>query len=293
MPRDYYEVLGVNRGASDDEIRKAYRNLARQHHPDRNPGDKQAEAKFKEIQDAYDVLSDAKKRELYDRVGFQGPKFGPNPGSGQQFQWGDGGIDLNDLLNSMMGGGMPPEFAESLGGGRRSRTRTRHAPAQEVEGMIPFLVAANGGTLSLNINGKQVDLKIPAGIEEGKTMRLKGQGAGGGDLLLKIAIEPHPYFRRVGNDIFLEAPVSLTEAALGAKLDVPTVDGSKLTVKLPPGTSSGGKRLRLKGKGIKGGDQYIDIKVLVPAATDERSRALLEEFAKLHPQTPRSGPPWE
>jgi DnaJ-class molecular chaperone len=122
-------------------------------------------------------------------------------------------------------------------------------------------------------------------------MRLQGQAPGGGNLLLKIHIEPHPYFRREDKDVILEVPLSLSEAVLGARVDVPTLDGTKLTVKVPPGASSG-TRLRLRGKGITGGDQYIEVKVVVPAPADERSRQLIEEFARLNPQNPRSGLPW-
>ncbi len=295
MPRDHYEVLGVAKTASDDDLRKAHRTLARKYHPDRNPGDKQAEASFKEVQDAYDVLSDPKKRAIYDQVGFGGPKFGPDPGSGAQFRWGDGGVDINDILSAMGGGAGGVDINDLFGGGgaRGGRRSPRQAPPEEVEASIPFLVAAVGGKVSLSVHGKEVDLKIPPGIEEGKTLRLGGQGSRGGDLLLKIRIEPHEYFKRDGNDVFLEVPLTLAEAVLGAKIDVPTVDGSKLTVKIPPGTSSGSKRLRLRGKGIKGGDQYVDVKILVPKAESDADKAWFEEFAKRQPQTPRTGAFWE
>jgi DnaJ-class molecular chaperone len=300
MPRDPYEVLGVQKTASDADIKKAYRNLARQHHPDRNPGDKQAEAKFKEIQDAYDLLSDKKKKEQYDQFGYAGPMpgFGGGGSEGPGFRWstegfpGGGNIDpemLNQLFGNLggFGGGMP-----GGGGGRRGRQR-RPAPEPEThEVQIPFLTAALGGSLGLTINAKQVDVKVPAGIEDGKTLRIAGQAPGGGDLYLKIRIEPHPYFRREGNDIHIEVPLSLAEAALGAKVDVPTLDGTRATVKIPPGTSSGPRRLRLRGKGIKGGDQYIDVKVVMPAVTDDKSKHLVEELAKNHPQHPRTGEPW-
>ena len=156
---------------------------------------------------------------------------------------------------------------------------------------IPFLTAALGGTMSLNVNGRTIDLRVPAGVEEGKKLRLAGQGPGGGDLLVRIKIESHPYFRREGNNVILEVPVSVSEAILGAKVDVPTLDGTHLTVKVPPGTSSGA-RLRLRGKGIAGGDQYIEIKIVVPKSGDERSRELIEEFARLNPQNPRADLPW-
>jgi DnaJ-class molecular chaperone len=307
MPRDLYETLGVSRDASDDDLKKAYRKLARQYHPDRNPGDKQAEAKFKEIQAAYDVLGDKAKRTQYDRFGFAGPG-GDGGGPGGPFGGGGtpGGFefrninpeDLGELFRHFGGfGGMGGGDAEDLFG-RRARTRGRRPsgggrPADaEHEITVPFLTAALGGSVGLSIDGTEVNLKIPAGVEEGKKLRLAGQGPGGADLLIKLHVEPHPYFRREGNNILLEAPLSLPEAVLGAKIDVPTLDGTRLTVKAPAGASSG-SRLRLRGKGIAGGDQYIVIKVVVPAPADARSRELIEEFAKLNPQHPRVGPPWE
>ena len=307
MPRDYYETLGVKRDASEDEIKKAYRKLARQYHPDRNPGDKQAEAKFKEVQDAYEVLSDKTKRANYDRFGHAGPDggFGGRGGPrGQTFHWGGGAggpqeidpAEAAELFRNLFGGG----GGEGMGGlgeifGRRGRggTRARREPAQEVESevTVPFLTAALGGTVALQLDGKELSVKIPAGIAEGQSLRLAGQAPGGGDLRLKIRVQPHPYFRREGNDIVLEVPLALSEAVLGAKVDVPTLDGTRLTVKIPPGSSSG-SRLRLRGKGVKGGDQYIEIKVVVPAPKDDRSKQLIEEFARLNPQNPRSGLAW-
>ena len=302
MPRDPYEVLGVTKTASEAEIKKAHRTLARQYHPDRNPGDKQAEAKFKEIQDAYDLLSDKKKREQYDQFGFNGSMPGGFPGGG--FPGGDGGGFRWSSEGFPGGAGgnvnIDPEMLSQLfgnlggmgGGARRGRQRRPAPEAEEHEVSIPFLTAAQGGPLGLTINDRHVEVKIPAGIEDGKTLRVQGQAPGGGDLHLKIRIEPHPYFRREGNDIHIEVPLAMTEAALGAKVDVPTLDGTRATVKIPPGTSSGPRRLRLRGKGIKGGDQYIDVKVVVPNPADDKSRQLLEEFAKLNPQHPRTGEPW-
>src|ERR1051326_7059879 len=290
MPRDYYEILGVKKGVSDDEIKRAYRKLARQFHPDRNPGDKSAETKFKEIQQAYDVLSDKQKKSQYDQFGFAGPSGGAGTGP---FQWGGGGFrganpdeaadvfrrffgDMGDLGGASGAGQEGVDLSELFGqraGARRGR------PTREVESEItvPFQTAALGGTLSLNIDGANVDVKVPAGVKEGQTLRLSGQGPGGGNLLLKIKIAPHPYFRREDNDVILEAPISVSEAVLGGKIEVPTVDGTRLTVKIPPGSSSG-SRLRLRGKGIHGGDQYIELKVVVPKADDEPSRKLIEEL---------------
>ena|SRR5579862_8356203 len=300
MPRDYYEVLGVSKNATDDEIKKSYRKLARQHHPDRNPGDKQAETRFKEIQDAYDVLSDKKKREQYDRFGFAGPgsAAGGFPG-GATFHWGGGAgesaqvdpAQFEELLREF--GGFPG-FGDGFGRrGRGTRRKPTAAPPPEhiPEVTIPLETAATGGTISLNVDGQHIDVRIPPGVAEGQTMRLAGQGAGGQDLYIKIRIGPHAYFRREGNDIILQVPLTVAEAALGTTVEVPTLDGMRLGVKVPPGTSSHA-RLRLRGKGIKGGDQYIEIKIAVPAAKDERSRQLMEEWARLHPTTPRTGPPW-
>jgi DnaJ-class molecular chaperone len=296
MPRDYYEVLGVPRDASEADIKKAYRKLARQHHPDRNPGDKQAEARFKEVQEAYDVLSDKTKRTQYDRFGVAGPA-----GAGQgpfraQGGTGPGGFEFQGVspedLESILGA-----FGGDLGGmfGRgRARGRGRAArPAENVEAevAIPFLRAAQGGTVSLSVDGRQIDVKVPAGVEEGKKLRLAGQGPGGGDLLVRIKIEPHPYFRREGNNLMVEVPISVSEAILGTKVDVPTLDGTHLTVKIPPGTSSGA-RLRLRGKGIAGGDQFVETKIVTPKVADARSRELIEEFARLNPQNPRASMPW-
>jgi DnaJ-class molecular chaperone len=301
MPRDYYEVLGVPRTASEAEIKKAYLKLARKLHPDRNPGDKSAETKFNEVQEAFNVLGDKNKRAQYDSFGFAGPggAHGGFPeGAGfdpRAFQAGSleeilrqfggagggaGGIDLSELFGRAGAGG----------GGRR---RGRHAPAQpaEAEASIPFLTAATGGKVTLSVNGQEIDVKVPAGVEEGKKLRLPGQAPGGGDLYLRLHIEPHPYFRREGHNLILEVPIGLAEAVLGTKVDVPTLDGQHLTVKIPPGTSSGA-RLRLRGKGIAGGDQFIEIRITVPKIDDARGRELIEEFARLHPQHPRSGLGW-
>jgi DnaJ-class molecular chaperone len=307
MPRDYYDVLGVKRDASEEAIKKAYRKLARQYHPDRNPGDKQAEAHFKEVQEAYDVLSDKEKRAQYDRFGFAGENgpFGGGGPRGQTFRWSTGpgggspfeGVeagDAADILRNLFGGGagMGDVFGQAAGGAG-SRTRRARRPEPEVEPehevTVPFRTAAEGGSIGLRINDQEGSVRIPAGVEEGQVMRVPAPG--GGHVRLRLHIEPHPYFRREGKDLVLEVPLSLPEAVLGTRVDVPTLDGTRLSVKVPPGTSSGA-RLRLRGKGIAGGDQYIETKVVVPAPADERSRELIEEFARLNPQAPRAGLPW-
>jgi DnaJ-class molecular chaperone len=306
MPRDPYEVLGVPRTASDAEIKKAYRQLARQHHPDRNPGDKQAETRFKEVQTAYNILGDKAKRKQYDQFGFVGNEpfgaGGPAPGGpGFNFQGMDA-AELENLFRQFGGGtvGAAPGGLGDLGDlgdlfGQRSRRRggRRPRPPEEVETemTIPFVTAALGGPVNVGIDGRELEIKVPAGVEEGKKLRLSGQGPGGADLIVKLHVAAHPYFRREGNNVVLEVPLSLAEAVLGTKVDVPTLDGTHLTVKVPPGTSSGA-RLRLRGKGIAGGDQLIEVKIVATAPANDRSRELIEEFARLNPQDPRAGLPW-
>lgn len=300
MPRDFYEVLGVDRTASEEDIKKAYRKLARQYHPDRNPGDKSAEAKFKEVQEAYDVLSDKDKRTQYDRFGHAGPGPAGGGGPGGGFHWHTEGFDpgtfdprdLEELLRQFGAGGMGG-FPGGEAGGRRRRGRSTRVPPQtvETEASIPFETAARGGRITLSVDGHEVDVKVPAGIEDGKKLRVAGQGPGGGDVFIKLTVQPHPYFKREGKDVVLEVPISLPEAVLGTKVDVPTLEGQHLSVRVPAGTSSGA-RLRLRGHGIAGGDQYIEVRIVVPKAHDARSRELIEEFARLNPQTPRADLKW-
>ncbi len=262
------------------------------------------------MQQAYDVLSDADKRKKYDRfgeAGLDGGFAGGGGPGGPTFHWGGGpgGFQEMDaeraaeMLNQFFGGGGGgPDLSEifgqaARGGGRGGRTRARRPQPEEAEAeaSIPFLTAAQGGTVSLRVDNREIDVKVPAGIADGQSLRLAGQAPGGGDLRLKVRVQPHPYFRRDGNDIILQVPLSLAEAALGTKVEVPTVSGARLTVKVPPGASSG-KRLRLRGKGIKDGDQYIEIQVVVPAVEDSRGRELIEELSRLHPQNPRAGLNW-
>ena len=311
MPRDPYEVLGVSKSATAEEINKAYRKLSKKYHPDRNPGDKDADAKYKEVQAAHDILGDEKKKAQYDQFGFAGTQGGfPGGGfsggfPGGGFPGGAGGAQFDpeaaqqlfDLFGGGLGGGGGNVDLNDLFGAGATRrkargTRTRRAEPVESEVTVPFEVAANGGSVAMEIDGRRIDVKVPAGIEEGKKLRVPGEATGGSDVLLRVKISPHPYFRREGNDIFLDVPVSLSEAILGTKVDVPTLDGTKLTVTVPPGTS-GGKKLRLRGKGIAGGDQYLVFKVEVPGGkVDDKSRELIEEFAKRNPQHPRANAPW-
>lgn len=304
MPTNPYDVLGVSRSASAEEITKAYRKLAQQYHPDRNGGDKAAEAKFKEVNNAYEVLSDPQKKQMFDMTGQTGGAGG-FPGGAGGFPGGFGGgqqIDPQaaEELFRMFGAGAPGggfDFGSAFGGGKRgggkSRGGSRARPPEEVQSdvRVPFLTAATGGSVSLEVGGRGIDVRIPAGIEEGKKLRVPASATGGVDVILRVLIDPHPYFKREGNDVSVEVPISAAEAVLGTKVDVPTLVGDTLTVKVPPGTSSGAK-LRMKGKGVAGGDQFLVFKVVVPAKPDDATKALMEEYAKLNPADPRASVPW-
>lgn len=304
---DLYQVLGVRREATAEEIRKAYKKLSKKYHPDSNPNDKSAAEKFKEVQEANAVLSDPAKREQYDRFG----SVGGAGGRGQPFQWpprggesGHGEVDLGDLF----GGGVDLESilgGFGGGGGRRStRTRARAGDDVALEVEIPFTVAAEGGQHSVQFRRgsevERVNVRIPPGVDNGSTVRLAGQGEPGigggpaGDLMLKIKVSPHPWFRRDGNDLLIDVPIAPWEAVLGAKVDVPTLTEGRVTLTIPPGTSSGMK-LRLRGKGVpdaktqQRGDQFVLIKIAVPQKPDERIKQLYEQLAEADTQTPRSG----
>jgi curved DNA-binding protein len=319
MAKDYYEALGVGRSASEGEIKSAYRKLARQYHPDRNPGDKAAAERFKEIQQAYDVLSDKKKREQYDQFGpgFENMRAGSagpgGPGGPGGFHWSAGpgeyqNVDpemFQSIFEQMMGGGaggFPGGFTASSPGrkGKKGGRRSPFSapPPQDVEQEIEvdFMTAAKGGTIDLvrQVDDNRVSVSIPAGIGEGKKLRLRGQGAHGGDLYVTVRIRPHKFFRREGQNIILDVPLTVAEAALGAKVDVPTLAGT-VTITVPPGTSSH-QRLRIRGMGLPSGsekgDQFCEIKIVLPKHPDDRSNKLLEEFAQHNPQQPRSNLGW-
>jgi DnaJ-class molecular chaperone len=304
---DFYQTLGLAKGANKDAIRKAYRKLAREHHPDANPNNPQAAEKFKQIQEAYDVLSDDKKRELYDRFGSNyeqaaraGASGGPNPFGGGGNPFGGGAqIDLGDLFGQ---GGF--DFGELFGGGQRPRGRRAPARGADLKATVrvPFVTAATGGPVDVVIdrNGaaETLSVKVPPGVNDGQVVRLAGQGANAarngsaGDLYLTIEIEPHPYFRREGSNLLLDVPVTPSEAVLGAKIEVPTLLEGRGVVTVPPGTSSGAK-LRLRGKGIldaqtnQTGDQLVVIKIVVPKGISDADKALYRQIAANEP-SPRS-----
>jgi DnaJ-class molecular chaperone len=315
--RDYYEILGISRTATPEQIKKAYRNLARKLHPDVNPGDKKADAQFKELQQAYDVLSDKEKRALYDRVGHAayvsgvGAGFGPRAGATEwaAHQAGPGyeNIDFSSFFGpGDAGGGIFDEILSKVSGGSRTRRAGGPRPGRTLEThlTIPFLTAVRGGETSIELergDGKHESLvvKIPAGIESGAKLRLKGRGEPGerggpaGDLVISIEVEPHAYFRREGRDLTVEVPITIDEAVLGARIDVPSLEGPK-TLPVPPGSSSA-QRLRLRGLGVPAmadrpaGDLYVVLRVVVPKTVDEASQQLIRDFALRNPMRPRAG----
>ncbi|HXN74008.1 MAG TPA: molecular chaperone DnaJ [Candidatus Acidoferrales bacterium] len=377
--QDYYELLGVPRKASAKELRAAYRKLARKYHPDLNPGDKSAEEKFKQIQEAYDTLSDAKKRQTYDQFGFNVPGQGGGPGPGYggggspediHFDFGGfdfgggagqgsggagGGASFRDLFSQFFRGANAAQatqerepgddleyqiditFAEAMRGTVKKLSFTRldvcnvcHgtgvAPGDEkvcptcggsgqvtqVSGKMRFQITCSrcGGTGKLrtacrNCGGEgrvarmeTLDVRIPPGAQTGSRVRVAGRGNVGlhggppGDLYIVMKVEPHPFFDRRGDDLFTVVPITVTEASLGAKVEVPTIDG-RAQVRIPPGTNSG-KKLRLREKGApsarhagKRGDQIVEVQVVVPKPEDERVRNLLKELSKIDPEDPR------
>lgn len=319
--RDYYDVLGVGRNASQDEIKRAYRKLAKQYHPDRNPNDASAEAKFKEVQQAYEVLKDAKKRADYDRFGEAGVgAFATGPDGERVYQYGGTRInmeDLESLFEAFGGGGRGPRasvFEQFFGGFGRGRRPPAppEAPIRGADAERPVRLtleqAARGATITLRLGSKgngpveTLDVKVPAGVEEGQRIRIRGRGhrgrhgGGTGDFFLVCEIESHPYFRREGADVYLDLPVSVSEAALGTRIEVPTLEGP-VTLTIPAGTVSGAK-LRLKGRGMpeRGltarGDQIVVVQIVPPAPMTDEMRAVFERLRGMETQDPRAGCTW-
>jgi DnaJ-class molecular chaperone len=297
MPHDLYEVLGVSKSAAPDEVKKAYRKLAQKYHPDRNPGDKEAEAKFKEVSAAYEVLSDADRRAKYDQFGHTGPAMGGFPGA-------HGGPTMDtaaaeELFRNLFGGG-DVSFEDLLGGGpRRTRgrqpggsRRPRVADPLESEATISFDAWVHGGSVSIAVGNREIAVKVPPGFEDGKKLRVPASATGGPDLYLTVRIAPHPYFTRSGNDVSLEVPVGVAEAVLGGTIEVPTPDGDRAHVKVPPGTSTGA-RIRLRGKGVNGGDLYLTFKIVAPKKVDDEAKELMTRFAKAAPYDARANVPWQ
>jgi molecular chaperone DnaJ len=370
--QDYYDLLGVSRKATAKDIRTAFRKLARKYHPDLNPGDKSSEEKFKQLQEAYDVLSDSKKRQMYDQYGFYSDNIPPGgsgaAGGGEDadINFDFGGFDFGGGSGAAGGGSSFRDlFSQFFRGGQGVRTESEHEPGGDLEYQIEidFWDAVRGAVKKLTItrldtcetcsgtgavgsaqtcqvchgtgtvqqaagkmrfnvpctrcggtgkirkpcptcNGEgrvrrteTIDVRIPAGVASGSRVRVPGKGNAGtmgapaGDLFLRVEVKPHPFFERRGNDLYTRVPVTVSEATLGAKVEVPTIDGRAL-VRIPPGTNSG-KTLRLKEKGVPSvrngsrGDQYVEIQVVVPQPTDERVRNLMKELETIAPEDPR------
>jgi len=333
--RNYYETLGVKKNASAEDIRKAFRKLARKYHPDVNPGNKQAEEKFKEISEANDVLSDPKKRKIYDQVGFYSDNIDPETaeayaragrsGGTGGAGFGAGGFgfpgggargsgqrevhfDFGDLQDSEGGGSFRDIFSGIFGGfgGRGEPQGPTPGTDVEYQAQIPFWTAIRGGTIRLNIqrpgpNGMQtepLEFRIKPGTRDGQRIRIPNRGnpgqrgAAAGDLYIIAKIEPHPVFRRDGDDIYVEVPIMPWEAALGAKVEVPTIDG-RAQLRVPPGTQSG-QKLRMRGRGVKSatkegtqGDEIVEIRIVVPKMPNVEGKDLWHKLEKLHPEDPR------
>jgi DnaJ-class molecular chaperone len=288
--KDPYELLGVARDASQADIKKTYRTLAKKLHPDVNPGDESVEQKFKEVTAAYDLLSDEERRRQYDSgmIGADGTAQNPfhrhyrkDAAGGFDFGGGGGGIDMDDLFSDLFGRGKRGQ------GQQQHRARRPKGQDLTYSVTVPFLDAMRGGRQRVSLyNGKTLDVNLPPGTEEGQRLRMKGQGmagpAGGdaGDAFVEVQIEPHPFMRREGLDIHLDLPITLHEAILGGKVKAPTIDGP-VNATVPP-NSSGGTVLRLKNRGIitpKGGrrgDQFIKLRIVLPEEGGEE----LAEFLK-------------
>jgi len=282
--KDFYKILGVDKKSTPDEIKKKYRSLARDLHPDKNQGDSALEEKFKAVSEAYDILSDAKKRAEYDearalfeRGGFRAPTGGA------------GGGDFSDIF----GGGNPQDIFANLFGGAGMRRGPRKGQDLQTESTISFREAVFGTTLELKLalDGKtrqDISARVPAGVKDGVKIRVKGKGAPGeagpGDLFILLTVTPHPIFSRNGENITLTVPVTFVEAALGADIKVPTLSGDDVTLRLAPGTPTG-RVLRVKGRGVtKGsstGDLLVTIEVQIPQRLDGEALDTLKKFAEL------------
>jgi molecular chaperone DnaJ len=306
--RDYYDILGVKKGASDDEIKKAYRKLAKKYHPDVNKGNKEAENKFKEISEAYAVLSDKEKRDQYDRLGkeafgFGGAGGGPfaageNPFAGFDFsqfteQFG-GGRGRRTTSRRTAGGGFTDIFSDLFGGaGGGFTTGPMRGSDIEAELTIDFRDAVLGTTMDLTVNGSRIKVKIPEGVRDGQRIRLRGKGAPGseggpaGDLNVLVHVRPHPFFERRGDDIHIDLPITVGEAIRGAEVDVPTIHGP-VRARIPPHTQ-GGQTFRIKGKGVSrknaAGDHFYRVTVMVPR---EVSGSAVDEIERSYDRNPRA-----
>lgn len=288
--RDYYEILGVSKSASDDEIKKAYRKLAVKYHPDKNPGDKEAEAKFKEINEAHDVLSDKQKRARYDQFGHAGVGgAGGNPFAGGGNPFG-GGFDFNgQTFNFDFGGGGLDDILGNIFGFGAGARRPRRGADYQASVTLTFDEAIFGATKQVTVNSESLKVKIPAGIDDGMSIRLRGKGGPApegatepGDLYVKVRVKPHKHLTREGVIILSEERINMVDAALGCEIDVETIDG-KITMKVPAGTQSG-TPFKLSGHGVPfradgdRGPHIVTVIVETPKNLSRKQKELLEEF---------------
>lgn len=305
MPKkDYYKLLGVSKDASAEDIKKAFKKLARKYHPDLHPDDKAMEARFKEINEANSVLIDPKKRADYDyaqNVGFD-PSYGPYGGGGRGPggpMGGRGGMG-GPFGGSGGGGGGLEDLFSNFFDGRAAASEPKRGSDIESGLLINFMQAALGAEFKITIKrgkkSEKITVKIPPGVESGSKVKISGKGNPGfkggpaGDLFIVPKVKPHAYFIRKGTNIYLDLPITIKEALLGASVTVPTING-ETTVKVPAGTH-GGQKLRIRGAGIKGrgkGDMYLNITIRVPSGLDKRSKELIEEFSEINSYEPRSG----
>ena len=299
--RDPYSVLGVAKGASEGEIKSAYRKLAKKLHPDVNPGNKEVEQKFKEVSAAYNLLSDKEKRGKYDRgeINADGsPRYDSafhraysQPGGGRGgYDFTQGGGDFEDIFSDLFG---RARRGGGAAGGRRTYTTQAKGNDVQYTVQVTFAEAAKGIRRRITLyDGKSLDVTIPPGTEDGQTLRLKGQGmpglgGGAGDAYVTVQVQQDPMFERDGSDIHVTVPVTLDEAILGGKIRVPTIDGP-VSVSVPPGSNTG-SRLRLKGKGVSKqpgaarGDQIVYLEVVLPDRPDDELRSFLQGWALRHP----------
>ena len=282
--KDFYAILGVDKKAAADEIKKKYRSLARELHPDKTKGDDELEEKFKAVSEAYDILSDSKKRAEYDEARSLCERGGLRGSMGGH----GGGGDFSDLF----GGGSPNDIFANLFGGGGIRRGPRRGQDLQTEATITFKEAIIGTTLGLKLPGddgktQTITARVPAGVNDGAKIRVKGKGAPGeagpGDLFILLHVKPHPIFSRKGENLLLTLPVTFVEATLGADIKVPTLDGDEVTVRLAPGTPNG-RTLRVKGRGIKKGsitgDLLATIEVQVPQKIEDEASEALKKFGE-------------
>jgi len=318
--KDYYKILGVDKKATADDIKRAYRKLARKYHPDANPNDSGSEEKFKEIGEAYEVLKDPEKRQRYDQLGANWKQYaGAGPGGGRQsytydfggrgFNFEDLGSGFSDFFEMFFGSGADQRFSnfnfggnfgQNFGGARAGTAQKGQDLQSSIEISLREAYAGTKRSLRFQKNGKTrtVTVKVPPGIKDGGKIRLPGEGTsapGGGqagDLYLSVKVAPHNLLKRKGSDLHMEVPVTIKEAYLGGKIDVPTFEG-RISVKIPPKTQSG-RTLRLRGKGMPSlggkspGDLYVKIKIVFPGKLERNIQKQFEEFLKNYDENPRN-----